>query len=667
MHTFFKRKLLIISLTFILLFLAEMTVYLIIFGIPFSQSIFMELSFFLIILAPAFLFRSNKGTIAYTSILLSLILFLFAINITLDYTSRDVFTFEYLAQAGEATKVFDWAYLNWFALLVFFGFSGLYVGGLFLIYKKIIKGDDTERVKYLPKGVLISLCLIVIATITQIVSLRNVEKQYEKSELNGLSGYEIVQYYSKYWKKTSMKMYGILYYSLATTNGDAPTISEYDFPTDINPNTTTPSSNSTDELKCLPVTDEYYGLLKNYNVIEIMIESGSKYLFDENLTPNLYKLASEGIYFTNNYSKNKTNMSEFIGINGALVSSIQNYDGKLPYSIPNMLSNYGYTTNYFHNNTGEFYNRVSEMPILGFDNINFTQEINPDRAWQYYDGNYPLDSETMGDILTKIAPVDSEAPYYSFWTSLSMHGPYTGKGNKKKFEDLGYYDKLKAAEYYGTWENPCKDDPQVVQDQIEFVMCATMDFDYAIGMLINYLDITNQLDNTLLVLYGDHETYFSVGTGKPLKEYVYNCNNETYPAQYETMMFMYNPTLTQKYKTVKGINSEDIAYYTDFTSPYILVPTILELLGVEYNPDIYTGVSIFQTTTELDNVFYSNELGCAFTDKIYTINPLLGELDYQIDGLSDEYIALFKRKSFIVVEKKNAIEKMYNSKLFRES
>jgi hypothetical protein len=102
----------------------------------------------------------------------------------------------------------------------------------------------------------------------------------------------------------------------------------------------------------------------------------------------------------------------------------------------------------------------------------------------------------------------------------------------------------------------------------------------------------------------------------------------------------------------------DYAYYNDFTSPYIIVPTIFELLGIEYNPDYYTGVSIFQTETPLDNVFYSNELGSLFTDKIYTID-VSGEYLYQEEDLPDSYLELFQTKITKLLEKINSIDKMY--------
>lgn len=47
--------------------------------------------------------------------------------------------------------------------------------------------------------------------------------------------------------------------------------------------------------------NEFTGLLKNYNVISIMIETGSQYMVNPTLTPTLYKMQEEGLNFNCNY------------------------------------------------------------------------------------------------------------------------------------------------------------------------------------------------------------------------------------------------------------------------------------------------------------------------------------------------------------------------------
>jgi hypothetical protein len=55
MHVFFKRKLLIVLLTFILLVLAEMAVYFIIFQVAYAQTFLLEIGVYILLLIPAIL------------------------------------------------------------------------------------------------------------------------------------------------------------------------------------------------------------------------------------------------------------------------------------------------------------------------------------------------------------------------------------------------------------------------------------------------------------------------------------------------------------------------------------------------------------------------------------------------------------------------------------
>ena len=159
MHTFFKRKLSIIGLTFLLMFIIEVSLFVIIYKSFFARTFIMELGLMVLLLAPAFLFRSNKGTIAYCSIWILASLSLYLLNVTLNEYSRDIFSMAYIASAREAAKIFDVAYINALAIGGFLLFLALYILGIFGIYK-IFKGEnDSKNVRYLPKGSIITLAL----------------------------------------------------------------------------------------------------------------------------------------------------------------------------------------------------------------------------------------------------------------------------------------------------------------------------------------------------------------------------------------------------------------------------------------------------------------------------------------------------------------------------
>ena len=78
-------------------------------------------------------------------------------------------------------------------------------------------------------------------------------------------------------------------------------------------------------------------------------------------TPTLYAMASGGISFTEYYARDKTNVSEAMSILGSYPKnsdpSTKLKNAQLSFTLPNLLRENNYTTNYFHANNKSFYNR----------------------------------------------------------------------------------------------------------------------------------------------------------------------------------------------------------------------------------------------------------------------------------------------------------------------
>lgn len=112
---------------------------------------------------------------------------------------------------------------------------------------------------------------------------------------------------------------------------------------------------------------------------------------NETLTPNLWRLAHEGLYYENSYSENKTNVSELIAITGnypTINFNPKDYSYDFSYDLPSILADDGYVTNYFHDNVASFYSRGSLMPQLGFQNIYLHEEMYPGEEIWNWNGNY---------------------------------------------------------------------------------------------------------------------------------------------------------------------------------------------------------------------------------------------------------------------------------------
>ena len=277
------------------------------------------------------------------------------------------------------------------------------------------------------------------------------------------------------------------------------------------------------------------------------------------------------------------------------------------------------------------------MKNLGFENTYFIKHeddeyenikyIANEYEWHNeFNGNYPLDSDYV-ELAKKYMIPEGDNPFYTFYTSLTMHGPYTYDILDEKSNYKEEYNKLKEVENKGLWVNPCINDPIDIQKEFELYQAKTMNLDKAIGILLNRLEKLDKLNNTLIILYGDHECYYKTDnlSGKTMNDYIFGLNNYKNPNNYNTYLVFSNPILTNLIKDNINLyhgfeNIDNKLIYSDIVSPYIIVPTVLDLLGIKYNQNLYVGKSIFQILNNdnynLSNIFYSHELEFIISDKL---------------------------------------------------
>lgn len=637
MSKYLKQKIFVFLFMFILIFLMECVINGIIYKQFFVNYPFLEIGMIMMVLAPVFIFKNNKYSIIYTSVILGIFTILLVLNLLLDFASDDIFSLRYIILAGEAGKVVNFQYINFLDILIAVIFVSLYVTYIILLtkyFKKHKEDFNKAPFRYYPLGIAYAILLICLGAVIRIPSINQVQKDNKDVLLyQDKTGDEILSYSSTILKRSSLKNYGLLSYSAAELRALI-----------ITPEKKSEMSKAIDnylnESDPLNKDTEYYGLLKDMNVITIMIETGTDFAISEELTPNLYKLQSEGIYFKENHSKNKTNISELIGICGSTSGTLPNKSYNVSFSLPSILNDLGYETNYFHCNHGSYYSRKEANKSIGFKNNyfleNYTKE-NPNLEWhERFEGKYPYETLFYQAIEDDLIPTDG-TKFYSFWTTLSTHGPYNYQNaiNRFKTEEHNEYYQIMEAMDNGYQITPYWDKySNEIKNQILHFQCEMMELDRAIGMLIDRLEETGLIDNTLLVLYGDHEPYYKTNGGNQLKYYIYDVNEQYYTYQYQTTLIFYNPVLNQKYQALNGNTT-----YEWFTSPYVIVPTTLDLLGIDYNQQLYVAKSVFQNDDELNNVFYSHEQNVVFSNKYYLSD--ITTFDYLTDdakGMEEDLI-----------------------------
>lgn len=258
------------------------------------------------------------------------------------------------------------------------------------------------------------------------------------------------------------------------------------------------------EKKYIQTENEFTNIFKDKNVIVIHAESMQDFVMNlsfsgKELTPNINKLAKEGIFFSNFYAQESVGTSsdtEFTLNTSLLPSSsgtvFMSYYDRNYISIPKLMRDNGYNTFSMHGNKCDFWNRNIMHKNLGYNNF------------YCYKDSYKID-EVIGlglsdkSFFKQSVPIiknNSNNKFYSVLIMLSNHTP---------FSDIkGYNDYDISYNYIDSNGNTIKDnylEGTVMGNYFKSVNYA----DQAIGEFINDLDSEGLLDNTVIIIYGDHD------------------------------------------------------------------------------------------------------------------------------------------------------------------
>ena len=365
-------------------------------------------------------------------------------------------------------------------------------------------------------------------------------------------------------------------------------------------------------------TNQYTDILKGRNVIVIHAESIQNFTLHttfngEEVTPNLNRLASEGLYFSNFYAQESVGTSsdsEFTFLTSLMPASSgtvavsywdRDYSTSLKY-----LKEMGYYNFSMHANNGTFWNRNMIHPKYGYD------------KFFYYTKDYEID-EVMGMGLSdksffrqsvpKIKEIsENNQNFYGTMIMLTNHTPFSAASEvdfdvdykyEKINEETGEKETVSAPFLEGT----------TLGDYFKTVHYA----DSAIGQFIDDLDEAGLLDNTVIVIYGDHDAKIKKS------EYLYYYNYDPYTdsvlgeddPNYKDMDY-YDYELNRKVPFIIWTKDKKVqGEVNDAMGMYDASPTLGNMLGF-YNEyalghDIFSvddNVVVFPDGSWLSNTMY---------------------------------------------------------------
>lgn len=363
--------------------------------------------------------------------------------------------------------------------------------------------------------------------------------------------------------------------------------------------------------------NEFTGIFENKNLIVIVGESFSSLGIREDLTPTLYKLANEGFKFENFYTPLfpvSTADGEYLTDTSLLpaegVWSIEKIDGKtMPYSYGNVFKKQGYKTFAYHNYNYDYYKRDKYFETMGYDTylangnglenrMDFTTD-NPT-------SDYEMINATIGDYI-------NEDKFLAYYITMSGHMDY-GRENSMVVKN---WDKVKNLPY---------------SDKAKGYLATQIELDKAVEKIIEELEKAGKLEDTVILISGDHYPYgLTESQIKELSPYNMNGYLNYNFEKFHMPLIIYNGNNIENVKVEKYASSLDI------------LPTILNMFGVEYDSRLLMGKDIFSDSDPL--IIFSDR---SFITKMGKYDSTINSFtNFTSEKIDESYIKEIKNKIYL--------------------
>lgn len=315
--------------------------------------------------------------------------------------------------------------------------------------------------------------------------------------------------------------------------------------------------------------NEYTGMFEGKNLIVLVGESFSSLAIREDLTPNLYKLYNEGFQFDNFYTPVfpvSTADGEYITDTSLIpkegVWSFKEIIGNyMPYSYANVFESLGYSSNAYHNHTATYYERDKYIETMGYDSYLAVGTGLEDRmnTSRWPNSDYEMIDVTTDDYI-------NNDKFLAYYMTVSGHLNYTKIGNAMVYRN---WDLVKDLPY---------------SDKAKSYLAANIELDKAVGELLKNLEEAGKLEDTVIVISGDHYPY-----GLTLDEIneISTYERDDIFEKYHMPLLIWSGSMKEPIKVEKVGSSLDV------------LPTVLNLFGIDYDSRLLIGRDILSDADSL--------------------------------------------------------------------
>ncbi len=360
--------------------------------------------------------------------------------------------------------------------------------------------------------------------------------------------------------------------------------------------------------------NEYTGMFKGKNLIFIQVESLENFMINQSyqgqvLTPNLNNMLKNSYYFSNFYEQvnNGNSADADLMVNASVLpvrrgSTFFRFPNNEYNTLPKLLQEESYYTRSLHSADGNIWNITR-----AFENFDFNEswDIRDFRKIPETDAfNMGISDKSFFKDVSGIIPKD-KTPFYYYAVTVSSHVPFTIPEDLKTLKFSRSFDNSSMGNY------------------LQAINYA----DRQIGSFIKGLDEQGVLDNSVVVVMGDHcgiHKYYPDRVNSMKDKEDWWENNTKVP------FIVYS-------KSIQGKEIKTIGAQID------VLPTVAALMGVDENK--------YKNTTMGRNLFNTNKNYAILNDGTIESDKKLSNADIKHIKKSFDISDLITKSEYFKTQK----------------